>query len=96
MEGNITQSLKWVVYGGNGWIGTQLRNMLNEAGDVAVVGTRVTTYEELVKELTVLKPDRIICSLGRTSGKGYNTIDYLEDKLKENLDCNMEPILLLA
>lgn len=34
--------------------------------------------------------------IGRTSGPGCNSIDYLEDKLKENINDNLYSPLILS
>jgi hypothetical protein len=87
--------MRFIVYG-KGWIGTQLATLIEHAGDEVVFGRRVTSFEAIRAEIEEVKPDRIICSLGRTSGKGINNIDYLEDKLQENVDSNLNAPLILA
>jgi dTDP-4-dehydrorhamnose reductase len=85
-----------LVYGSRGWIGGQLAELIQRAGDKLVEGSRVKNFEETLEEVKSVKPDRIICCLGRTSGPGYTTIDYLEGRLKENLDDNLGAPLILA
>jgi dTDP-4-dehydrorhamnose reductase len=91
-----SQSLTFIIYGAKGWIAGYLQEIIHKAGDRFIAGSRVVTYEAVLEEVKTVKPDRIICCLGRTSGPGYNTIDYLEGKLKENLDDNLGAPMILA
>lgn len=91
-----SSALTFIVYGAKGWIAGHLIDLIEKAGDKAVVGSRVKTFDAVLEEVKTVKPDRIICCLGRTSGPGFNTIDYLEGKVKENLDDNLGAPLILA
>lgn len=82
----------WLIYGGKGWIGQQIIEILNELGEKTICGqTRPDNYQECFKEITQINPDRIICSIGRTYGPNCPNIDYLElpGKLKENIQDNL-------
>ena len=78
--------MKILLYGHKGWIGSQLKKLI----DNPILGeSRLENYKDLEKEITTLKPNRIITTTGRTHGEGCNTIDYLEDKLDINLRDNL-------
>jgi dTDP-glucose 4,6-dehydratase len=94
--------MKVLIYGANGWIGSQFCNFLNEKNIKYSKGiSRVDNISELTKETNNINPTHIISFIGRTHGKIgdkiYSTIDYLEEpgKLKENINDNLfGPILL--
>lgn len=86
--------MRWLVYGGYGWIGTQLCELLE--GDVIKSNTRVDNEQEVDTDISTLRADRVICLIGRTHGDGCNTIDYLEDKSMVNLRDNLYSPLILV
>lgn len=88
--------MKYIIYGSRGWIGKYISGILTKAGDTVFSGSRVGSFTEIQKEIENLNPDRIISCLGRTSGNGFNSIDYLEDKLEENVNDNLYAPLVLA
>jgi len=92
--------MKCVVYGGNGWIGSMVVEELSKKAEhtVIVTSTRVDNISEIRRELTEYKPDRVISLIGRTSGAGIGTIDYLEQpgKLVENVRDNLFGPISLA
>jgi len=84
--------MKFLLYGGKGWIGSQIYDLLNKLGHEVIVGTsRIDNYDDTLNEITSINPDRVICTTGRTSGGNFNNIDYLEDlnvlpiNLRDNL-----------
>jgi 3,5-epimerase/4-reductase len=85
--------MKWLIYGGNGWIGTYVISVINRDNEqVVVLGTaRLNNMKDVEKELLDVKPDRVISIIGRISGEGINNIDYLEQKgkLVENVRDNL-------
>lgn len=85
--------MKWLIYGGNGWIGTYIIKVLNNLGynDVIIGQSRLDNIIDLENEIKNILPDRVISSIGRTSGPGYNNIDYLEQKgkLVDNIRDNL-------
>jgi len=90
---------KWLIYGGKGWIGSQVIDILKERKQEVYLGEyRVDDVKNIEKEITDINPDNIICLIGRTHGEGCNTIDYLEGKgkLKENINDNLFSPLVLA
>ena len=91
--------MKWLIYGANGWIGSYVCDLLNDMDEIIIKSSlRVDNEKEIEKELLSINPDRVISLIGRTSGPGYSTIDYLEQKgkLVENINDNLYSPLILA
>lgn len=103
--------MKILIFGGNGWIGTQFRDVCDRAklggSDIEYKISQVRrvslqTQSEIVEEVTAYMPTHVVSFLGRTHGsigsKAYSTIDYLEQegKLSENMRDNLVAPLLLA
>ena len=103
--------MKILIFGGNGWIGTQFRDVCDRAklggSDIEYKISQVRrvslqTQSEIVEEVTAYMPTHVVSFLGRTHGsigsKTYSTIDYLEQegKLSENMRDNLVAPLLLA
>jgi dTDP-glucose 4,6-dehydratase len=97
--------MKILIYGGNGWIGSQFKNILkNNSIDFIESNIKVDigNKELLMEEIINLKPTNVISFIGRTHGKiedkYYPTIDYLEQegKLTENIRDNLTGPILLA
>lgn len=91
--------MRWLIYGHNGWIGKMVCNILNDSGEIVInANTRADNDLGVENELLRVLPDRVISLIGRTSGPGYTTIDYLEqkDKLVENLNDNLYGPLVLS
>ena len=85
--------MRILIYGHRGWIGRKLVELCN----TPLLGqARVDDVAAVTTELAALRPDRVICCIGRTHGPGCGTIDYLEDKLPENLRDNLFAPLSLA
>jgi nucleoside-diphosphate-sugar epimerase len=93
--------MKWLIYGHKGWIGSFFINFLRrDYSDIEIVypSSRVEDIDNVSKDLDEYKPDRVLSFIGRTSGPGFNTIDYLEQKgkIKENVRDNLFcPIILM-
>jgi len=101
--------MRWLIYGHAGWIGQQLLahfNRLMRTGEspfllennTIVLGSTRVDGDQLEDEVRQAHPDRIICLVGRTSGEGCSTIDYLEKpgKLVENVRDNLYAPVRLA
>ncbi|MEO0236633.1 MAG: hypothetical protein ABIN35_00175 [candidate division WOR-3 bacterium] len=91
--------MRWLIYGHKGWIGGQIKQLLEQSGQEIIDGkSRVDQYQQTLDEVKSINPDRIICSIGRTSGKDCSNIDYLEmpNRLPENLRDNLMAPLNLA
>lgn len=73
--------------------------MLTLHDETVVEATARADHEvDVEAELASVRPDRILCFIGRTHGPGYSTIDYLEQKgkLVENVRDNLYSPLVLA
>ena len=84
--------MRWLIYGGKGWIGKMVVDILEEKGETTYVsGKRLDNICDVFTEIQHVKPDRVICCTGRTHGGEYKTIDYLEQpgKLQENIKDNL-------
>lgn len=93
--------MKYLVFGGNGWLGKQIVALLKKEkkNDVIVSDIRVDNEFELIQELNEYSStDRVVCVIGRTRGEGTNNIDYLEgrDKMSINIRDNLYSPILLA
>jgi 3,5-epimerase/4-reductase len=90
--------MKFLLFGGRGWIGNMIKEELekNPSNVVILANHKIDEYDELRRYLSLISPDRIICSIGRTRGGCVNSIDYLEDHLYENVHDNLySPLLLM-
>lgn len=87
-----------LVFGGNGWIGRQVCEILKGKDlDFAIARSRGDDLHGISQELEQVKPTHVMSLIGRTHGEGINTIDYLEQpgKLVENVRDNlMAPVQL--
>jgi 3,5-epimerase/4-reductase len=100
----IINYMKVLLFGRNGWIGSQVYDLLINSGNHEVINgnERAENYTELEKEIKNVNPTHIISLIGRTHGticdKKYTTIDYLEQpgKLRENIRDNLYSPLVLA
>lgn len=92
--------MKWLIYGWNGWIGTQIIHHLQQLENEEVVCAESRADDEVSVEieLTTILPDRVLCVIGRTHGEGFSTIDYLEQKgkLLENVRDNLYAPMVLT
>lgn len=95
--------MRVLVYGANGWIGSQFIKLLEGKGVDHVAGAaRADDYHALLEEVTRVQPTHVVSFIGRTHGsigeKKYTTIDYLEQegKLVDNVRDNLYSPLLLC
>ena len=86
----------FLIYGGKGWIGSQFIELLKNKKIKYILGKeRVNDRKLIEEEIKNIKPTHVLSFIGRTSGGNYNTIDYLEDNLYENVRDNLfSPIIL--
>lgn len=92
---------KWLIFGGNGWIGKQFTEILEkQSRPYCVPDVRADDYFAVEEYLKQHGPqtERVISFIGRTHGEQYTTIDYLEQpgKIKENVRDNLYGPLVLA
>ena len=88
-----------LLYGGNGWIGSLFRPVLETKGFTVVLGTsRADNRTAVDAEIARVNPTHVVSLIGRTHGPGFGTIDYLEQpgKLRENLNDNLYGPLMIA
>ena len=95
--------MKVLIYGSNGWIGSQFTQIMIKNNINLVEGlSRVNEKDQLLQEIQQNKPTHVISFIGRTHGKigekVFSTIDYLEEpgKLTDNVRDNLYSPLLLA
>lgn len=91
--------MRILIYGGHGWIGTQVRQLLEQSfHEYRIAAGRADDEASIRREIHAYGPTHVLCMVGRTHGPGFTTIDYLEqpDKLPENLHDNLVAPLLLA
>lgn len=93
--------MKWLIYGHQGWIGSYFLQYLKEHHPEITILTptsRADSPDHVKEDLQKMKPDRVLSFIGRTSGPGINSIDYLEQpgKLVENVRDNLfSPVVLM-
>lgn len=95
----VEPARKWLLYGGNGWIGGMVEAELRKRGEEVVrADARADDQDAVAEELRRVRPTHVFCAVGRTHGPGFKTIDYLEQpgKLTDNLRDNLEAPLVLA
>jgi dTDP-4-dehydrorhamnose reductase len=94
--------MKFLIYGGEGWIGSKIVKILEKNHDVVLGKERCDNVDALGLEIANVAPDRVICCIGRThgciDGKCYPTIDYLEQpgKIRENVRDNLFSPVMMA
>jgi 3,5-epimerase/4-reductase len=95
--------MKFLVYGGNGWIGQKIIDILKNGNHTIIKSNyRLENINDIKEELSSVNPERVICCTGRTHGvfedKVIPTIDYLEKpgKLNDNIRDNLFGPTMLA
>ena len=102
--------MKILFYGANGWIGGLIKKHLEDtqsSDELIESTTKITPSNKnsIKVELDGVKPDLVICTVGRTSGWSVTdpssyipNIDYLEQdgKITENVNDNLYSPLMLA
>lgn len=91
--------MKILVFGSNGWIGSQVTPLLLTANHEVVSASCRADDTKCVHDLLVEhEPSHVLCLIGRTHGPGFSTIDYLQqpDKLVENVRDNLFAPVSLA
>lgn len=94
-------TIRVAVIGHRGWIGSQIVSYLRSHTSVDVVvddSLRIHHPVDVESFLEKEKPTHVLCVVGRTHGKGFPTIDYLEQPgtLDENIRDNLYAPLLLS
>ena len=91
--------MHFLLYGGAGWIGQQFQHeLIKQHHIISLSAFRLDDTANVRDELMRLRPDRVVCLVGRTHGGGIATIDYLEQpgKLVENVRDNLYAPLSLG
>jgi len=70
---------RYLIFGANGFIGTELVKLLKEAQQTVIVGSRITNELDAESMIRAIRPDRVVCSVGLTHVTDHGTIDELED-----------------
>lgn len=90
--------MKWLVYGGSGWIGSDFCKRVPDDVELVISENRADDPDSVAKELDEAKPDSVLMFIGRTSGPGFNSIDYLEQagRLLDNVRDNLfSPVVVM-
>lgn len=91
--------MKVLVFGAKGWIGQQFTDILTQK-EIEWVGAVSRADDEQAAELEIAESGatHVVSLIGRTHGKGFSTIDYLEQpgKLVENVRDNLFAPVSLA
>ena len=94
---------KILIYGGNGWIGGMMCNLLSKQNiNFVKSNVRVNNKNDIIEELDKESPTHVMSFIGRTHGNhdgtNYTTIDFLEQKgrIKDNVRDNLFSPLVLA
>ena len=86
--------MKYLIWGGNGWIGSMLCSLLIEQGhEVIVAKSRIQDLPAIVRELSHVCPDRVLNTAGIT---GRPTVDWCEDNKEETYLINSIGVANLA
>lgn len=86
--------MKFLVYGGTGWIGEWTARLLRERGhDVVLATARMQDREDVQRELDQHAPDRVVCAAGLT---GRPNVDWCETHRVETIRTNVVGTLTLA
>lgn len=79
--------MKFLIYGGRGWIGQQVIRELQKQNHEVVIGeARLEQRELILKEIQEHKPDRIINTAGKT---GTPNVDWCESNKEETIRSNV-------
>lgn len=79
--------MKFLIYGGKGWIGKKIVEMLKNDGYEVFIGeARLEERERILREIDFIKPDRIINCAGKT---GRPNVDWCEDHKQETIRSNV-------
>ena len=88
-----------LLYGSKGWIGKMFAEYLDTQKVFYIEGeSRCDDPDAIKKEIQKTGATHVFCAIGRTSGPGFTTIDYLEQpgKLVENLRDNLVSKMIMA
>jgi len=79
--------MSYLIFGGNGWIGNKLYNLLRDEGkEVHIASSRMENREHVAKELDEIMPEFVLNCAGKT---GRPNIDWCETHKAETLISNV-------
>ena len=88
------ESYKFLIWGGKGWIGSMIEELLKEEGhDVMIARARLEDYVGIKKELEEKKPNFVLNCAGIT---GRPTVDWCESNKEETVLVNSVGVVNLA
>lgn len=93
--------MRVLIFGAKGWIGNMFHQYLKDhmypPCDIFTTDMRADS-EEVKNLLHTLRPSHVVCMVGRTSGPGCPSIDYLQDidRLDANVNDNLFAPMYLA
>jgi dTDP-4-dehydrorhamnose reductase len=89
--------MRLLVYGGNGWIGSQFLDYLSKHDVSFHRGeSRCDNVSSVIQEIETIEPTHLVCFLGRTHKGQTWTIDDLESDIDINLRDNLFCPVILA
>lgn len=91
--------MKVLIFGAKGWIGGMFHQFLLAESGMEVCHTSMRADSpEVPQLLKALYPTHVVCMVGRTSGPGCASIDYLQsiDRLDDNVNDNLFAPMNLA
>lgn len=85
---------KYMIWGGNGWIGQMLCKLLEKEGNIVIKAkSRLQDYMGIAAELEEIKPNYVLNVAGIT---GNPTVDWCEDHKQDTYLININGTLNLA
>lgn len=86
-----------LVYGSNGYIGSNICNFLIKKSNINVIKgkSRCDNYNDVNNEIINTNADRVLCCIGKSSGKNIYSTSFIENKLDINLNNNLYSQLVL-
>lgn len=91
--------MNWLVYGSTGWIAQQFIEYINDNKiDVNIIPakSRLENFEDIRKEIELIKPDRVVVLGGLTYRPPAKNIDWCEDHKQEVIRANVMGTLNIA
>ena len=81
------EPLRFLIWGGNGWIAGQLKTLLEQQGKtVSATTVRMEDSAEVLRELQAVRPSRVLISAGCT---GRPNVDWCEDHKADTVRSNV-------
>lgn len=91
--------MNWLVYGSTGWIAQQFFEYINDNKiDVNIIPakSRLENFEDIRKEIELIKPDRVVVLGGLTYRPPAKNIDWCENHKQEVIRANVMGTLNIA